>query len=172
MHRHLSYNGHSSPAKMVLKGESKCCESQTVAAPKAMAEILFNCSILCSQRQNLLKKIVNATTQRTREEASSLVAAVIPADAHGTNSLMPVRFEFGPLPHWVQPQVPTSCSSASDTKFSGSSFPISSTCADCWVEEDPYYTSCQAGGTHNGRRHKQCHHVSFASLGSQPRTHP
>lgn len=74
-----------------------------------MAEILFNCSTLSSQRQNLLKKTVNVTTQRTRAEAWSLVAAVIPADAHGTNSLVPVRFEFGPwpLPHWVQPQVPT-----------------------------------------------------------------
>lgn len=36
------------------------------------------------------------------------MAAAVPGDAHSTNSLVPVRFEFGPwpLPHWVQPQVP------------------------------------------------------------------
>lgn len=120
---HLLLNGHSSPAKMVLKGESKWCELQTAAAPKAMAEILFNCSILSSQRQNLLKKIVNATTQRTREEAWSLVAAVIPAEPHSTNSLVLVRFEFGPLPHWVQPQVPRAIHLLLTHSFQGAASP-------------------------------------------------
>lgn len=50
MYRHLSYDGYCSPAKMVLKVESQWCELQTVTAPKATAEILFNCSILSSQR--------------------------------------------------------------------------------------------------------------------------
>lgn len=75
------------------------------------------------------------------------MAAVIPGDAYSTNFLVPVRFEFASLGSATGAQ---SYSSATYTKFSGSSFPISSTRTARRVEEDLTYSSCQAGGTHRG----------------------
>lgn len=106
--------------------------------------------ILSIQRQNLLKKTVNATTQKTREEAWSLMAAVIPQDAHSTNTLVPVRFEFGPwpLPHWVQPQVPRATHLLLTQSFQGAASPSPLPVQHAGLRRT--YTSCQAGGTHTG----------------------
>ena len=116
---------------------------------------------------NHLKKTVLwvVASTNTSRKAWHLAAAVIPADAHCSDSLGPLRFELGswPLLHWAQPQVPTAICLPTYTKLLGSSFPVASTRGAGWAEEDP---SARA------TRHKQCHHVSFASLGSQPRTHP
>lgn len=78
------------------------------------------------------------------------MAAVSPADARRTDSLVLVRFELGPwrLPHRVQPQVPAAPRLPTYTKLSGSSFPVASTHAAGWIEEDPSNACRQAGDTH------------------------
>lgn len=138
----------------VSKGEYKCYESQSVAAPKPMAKVLFICSVLTSQRQKHLKKIVLRVVAltNTSKKAWPLTAAVISVDAHRTDSLAPVRFELGPrpLPHWAQPWVPTAIRLPTYTKPSGSSSPVASTHAAGWIEKDPSNTTCQAGDTHRG----------------------
>lgn len=133
----------------VFEGESKHFESQSIAASKPTAELLFICNILRSERQNHLKKIALwvAALTNTSKKAWSLVAAVIPPDAHCTNSLVPVRYELGPwpLPRWSQPQVSTAIHLSTYTKLLGSSFPIAATRAAGWVEEDLSNRSRQAG---------------------------
>lgn len=124
---------------------------------------------------NHLKKIalwVVALTNTSRK-AWPLVAAVIQADARHTNSLVQVRFELGPWPHWVQLQVPAALRLPTYTKLSGNSFPVASTCAAGWVEEDPSNIRATRPGTHTWAQAQTVpHHVSLASLGNQPRTHP
>lgn len=154
----------------VSKGECKRCKPQSAAVPKPTVELLFICNIYNKPKINHLQKTVLwvVALANISKKAWSLVAAAIPTDAHRIDTLLPARFELGPwpLPPRAQPQVPTAIRLPTDTNLPGTSFPVAYTHAARWAQEDP------SRGHTGGHRHKQCHHVSLVSLGSQPRTHP